>query len=101
MKWFDFIVRMFVLTLGSGLRWMREELRTAQVSIRLTDGCLTELVRDADAAVMRARSSSAGQPYAERLRKELALRARFIQRWTGSDENLSAREEETLQDFVR
>jgi hypothetical protein len=101
MKWLDVIVRMFVLTLGSGLRWLREELRAAEVSIRLTDGCLTELVRDADGAVVRASGTSGGQPYVERFRKELALRAKFVQRWTGSDEKLSAREEESLQDLVR
>ena len=100
MKGLDFIVRMFVLTLGSGLTWLREELRAANVSIRLTDGCLHELVRDADAAVVRAGSRS-DQRYVERLRKELALRASFIQRWTGSDEKLSPREEETLQELVR
>jgi hypothetical protein len=100
MKGLDFIVRMFVLALGSGLQWLREELRAANVSIRLTDGCLHELVRDADAAVVRA-GTNTEQRYVERFRKELALRASFIQRWTGSDEKLSPREEETLQTLVR
>ncbi len=100
MKGLDFIVRIFVLTLGTGLRWLREELRASHVSIRLTDGCLAELLRDADAAVLRA-GTNKEQPYVERLRKELALRANFIQRWTDSDEKLSAREEESLQALVR
>jgi len=100
MKGLDFIVRMFVLMLGSELRWLREELRAANVSIRLTDGCLHELVRDADAAVVRS-GTNTEQRYVERLRRELALRASFIQRWTGSDEKLSPREEETLQTLVR
>jgi hypothetical protein len=100
MKLIDSIVRLFVLALGLGLRWLREELQALQVDIRLTDGCLAELVHDADTAVTRA-STNSEQPYVERLRKELALRAGFIQRWTGSDEKLSAREGETLQALVR
>ncbi len=100
MKGLDSIVRLFVLALGIGLRWLREELQAAQVTIRLTDGCLVELLNHADAAVTRA-GTNKEQPYVERLRKELALRASFIQRWTGSDEKLSVREEESLQALVR
>jgi hypothetical protein len=100
MKLLDSIVRSFVLALGLGLRWLREELQALQVDIRLTDGCLAELVHDADTAVTRSGTNSE-RPYVERLRKELALRAGFIQRWTGSDEKLSAREGESLQGLVR
>jgi hypothetical protein len=100
MKGLDFIVRMFVLTLGVGLRWLREELQAAKVGIRLTDGCLAELVRDADIAATRS-TGAAGSSYVERLRRELTVRASFIQRWTGSDEKLSAQETETLQSLVR
>jgi hypothetical protein len=100
MKGLDTLIRMFVLVLGIGLRWLREELNALQVSIRLTDGCLTELLHDADAAV-RSAGSNMEQSYVERLRRELALRASFIQRWTGSDEDLAARKEETLQALVR
>ena len=100
MKGLDSIVRVFVLALGMGFRWLREELTALQVSIRLTDGCLHELVHEADAAVVRAGTNSE-QSYVERLRKELALRASFIQRWTGSDEKLSAWDEESLQALVR
>ena len=100
MKGLDSVVRTFVLALGIGLRWLREELTALHVSIRLTDGCLTELLHDADAAVLRA-GSNTRQSYVERLRSELALRAGFIQRWTGSDEKLSAQEAESLQPLVR
>jgi len=100
MKGLDSIVRLFVLALGLGLRWLRDELRAAQVNIRLTDGCLAELLRDADSAVMRA-AANGEQSYVERLRKELAARANFIQLWTGSDEKLSLRDEESLQALVR
>jgi hypothetical protein len=100
MKGFDFIVRWVLLALGTGLRWLREELDEVHVSIPLTDGCLAEFVRHADEAARQAVTNT-GQSYVERLRHELALRAGFIQRWTGSDENLSLRDEQSLQDLVR
>jgi hypothetical protein len=100
MKGLDTIVRWIVLALGTGTRWLREELNALHVSIPLTDGCVSELVRDADAAVIRA-GTNKEQSYVERLRKELALRADFIQRWTGSDEKIALRDEETLQALVR
>jgi hypothetical protein len=100
MKGFDSIARLFVLALGLGLRWLREELQAAQVSIPLTDGCLAELLRDADGAVIRS-GTNVEQSYVERLHAELAVRANFIQRWTGSDEKLSLRDEESLQALVR
>jgi hypothetical protein len=100
MRGIDSIIRLFILAQGLGLRWLREELHAARVNIRLTDGCLTELVRDADCAVIRS-STNTKQSYVERLRTELAVRASFIQRWTGSDEKLSPRDEESLQELVR
>jgi len=100
MKGLASIARIYVLASGLGLRWLREELQALQVNIRLTEGCLVELLNDADAAVVRA-GSNKEQTYVEWLRKELALRANFIQRWTGSDENLPARAEESLQALVR
>jgi len=100
MKGFDSIVRWVLLTLGTGLRWLREELDAVHVSIPLTDGCLNEFVRDADEAAKLAGTNN-GRTYVERLRQELALRAGFIQRWTGSDEKLSLRDEESLQALVR
>jgi hypothetical protein len=100
MKGLDTIIRWVVLALGTGLRWLRGELDTLHVNIPLTDGCLSELVRDADEAARYA-GTSVGQTYVERLRHELVLRASFIQRWTGSDENLPERDEESLQALVR
>jgi hypothetical protein len=100
MKGLDTIVRLVVLALGTGIRWLREELNAVHVSIPLTDGCLSELVRDADDAVIRA-GTNKEQSYVERLRKELALRADFIQRWTGSDDKIALHDEETLQSLVR
>lgn len=100
MKGLDSIVRLVLLAQGTGLRWLREELDAAHVNIPLTEGCLSELVRDADEAVRRSGSGNE-RPYVERLRKELAVRARFIQRWTGSDEKMTLQDEETLQALVR
>jgi hypothetical protein len=100
MKGLNSIVRVFVLAQGTGLRWLREELDAVHVNIPLTDGCLGELVRDADEAVRRS-GTNKEQSYVERFRRELALRAAFIQRWTGSDENMSQQDEESLQALVR
>jgi hypothetical protein len=100
MKGLDSIVRLVLLAQGTGLRWIREELDAAQVSIPLTDGCLSELVRDADEAVRRSGFDNE-RSYAEQLRKEIVVRASFIQRWTGSDENMTLQDEESLQALVR
>jgi hypothetical protein len=100
MKGLDSIVRFGVLAQGAGLRWLRQELDAVHVSIPLTDGCLAELVRDADEAARRPGGSN-GQSYLERFRRELATRASFIERWTGSDEKLSQQHAESLQSLVR
>jgi hypothetical protein len=105
MKGLDSMVRLLLLAQGTGLRWLREELETANVRIRLTDGCLDELVRNADESARQSGNNRAGthleQSYVERFRAELAARANFIQRWTGSDEKMTAQSEETLQELVR
>jgi hypothetical protein len=100
MKGLDSIVRLMLRAQGTGLRWLREELDAANVKIRLTDGCLEELVRNADQAVIRS-STNLRRSYVEQFRKELAARANFIQRWTGSDEKMTLQDEETLQELVR
>jgi hypothetical protein len=100
MKGLDSIVRLVLLAQGTGLRWIREELDAAHVSIPLTDGCLSELVRDADETVRRSGSDNE-RSYVEQLRKEIVVRASFIQRWTGSDENMTLQDEESLQALVR
>jgi hypothetical protein len=97
MKGLDSMVRLLLRAQGTGLRWLREELQAANVRIRLTDGCLEELVRNADEAATR----TSGPSYVERFRRELAVRANFIQRWTGSDEKMTLQDEETLQELVR
>jgi len=100
MNGLDSVVRWLLLAQGTGLRWLREDLDAADVRIRLTDGCLDELVRNADESA-RQSANHRGQSYVERFRQELAARAAFIQRWTGSDEKMTAGGEETLQQLVR
>ncbi len=100
MKGLASIVRLVLMAQGTGLRWLREELDAAHVNIRLTDGCLDEFVRNADETVRRS-GASEERSYVELLRKELAVRASFIQRWTGSDEKMTLQDEETLQALVR
>lgn len=99
MKLLDSLVRVFVLTQGTGLRWLREELAALKIGIPMTDGCLAELVRAADEA---ASAVSESRPrYVEELRRQLVLQARFIQRWTGSDEAIAEKGEPTAQALVR
>jgi hypothetical protein len=100
MKGLESIVRLVLMAQGTGLRWLREELDAAHVNIRLTDGCLDEFVRNADETVRRS-GANEERSYVELLRKELAVRASFIQRWTGSDEKMTLQDEETLQALVR
>jgi hypothetical protein len=100
MKGLDSMVRWLLLAQGTGLRWLREELDAANVRIPLTDGCLDELVRNADESARRS-GTNLEQSYVERFRKALAAHANFIQRWTGSDEKMTAPNDETLPELVR
>ena len=100
MKGLDSVVRLLLQVQGTGFRWLREELDRANVRIRLTDGCVEELVIDADQSARRS-GTEQGPSYVERFRKELAVRANFIQRWTGSDEKMTLQDAETLQELVR
>jgi hypothetical protein len=85
MKLLDPIHRFLALVRGIGARWLKEELVAHGVRVRLSEGCLEELVRHAD---MRAWRQSTGStvPYLSHLRQALAADAHFIQLWTGSDE---------------
>ncbi len=77
--------------LGLGKRWLKERLAELEVRIHVSDGCLQELVQDAEAATWRefaALGASAGS-YLECLRRELDRRAQLLRVWTGCDEPLS------------
>ena len=70
-----------------GQRWLREQLRDLGVSAPLSPGCLDEFVANAAKDAAATRSSS--ETYAGSLRRQLEARARFIHRWTTSDDKLT------------
>jgi hypothetical protein len=89
MKLVDSTMRYAIPTLGVGARWLREELRARDVSVRLTEACVRELVMDADAAAkLRASGLDAPKPYVSCLRHEIAARAEFLRTWTLSDDRV-------------
>lgn len=90
MKFFsDLTMQLAIPTFGAGVRWLREELQARGVSVRVTDACLREFVVEADAAAKAERSDgNITEPYAVRLRRQIAARADFLHAWTGSDESV-------------
>jgi hypothetical protein len=101
MKLLDSGIRVFTLAQGTGVRWLREELSSLGVKIPLTEGCLEELVRDADSAAWRAVAATTGEgSYLTHLRQQLVVQAALVHRWTGSDEKLAS-DDEIAHAFVR
>lgn len=102
MKLLDYTVRMLVPNLGIGARWLKEQLDTAGVKVRLSDGCVEELANDAEMAAWRLVSNPHREPttYLNLLREQIAQRAAFIRRWTDSDDKFDLTEE-TVQALVR
>jgi hypothetical protein len=101
MKLLDSGIRVFTLAQGTGVRWLKEALSSLNVKILLTEGCLEELVRDADGAAWLAVAATTGETsYLTHLREQLRVQATLVQRWTGSDEKLAS-DDETAQAFVR
>jgi hypothetical protein len=88
--------------LGVGKRWLRERLMDLQVKIPLTDGCLQELFKDAEASTWHqiAASRAATGSYLACLREQLDVRAELVRRWTGSDEPIDS-PSEIERGFVR
>ena len=81
----DAFYRFTTLVRGTGARWVLDELTAHGVRVRLSEGCLEELVRHADSVAWRL-SSGSTVPYLSHLRQALARDANFIQAWTDSDE---------------
>jgi hypothetical protein len=101
MKLLDSGIRVFVLSQGTGIRWLREELNSLKVKIPLSDGCVQELVRVADSSAWRLYRDGAGdRSYLTYFRQELMRQAVFVSRWTTSDEKL-APADEMAAEFVR
>jgi hypothetical protein len=92
MKLLDPIHRFYALISGIAARWLKEELATHGVRVRLSEGCLTELLRHADATAWRL-ASGGDIPYLSHLRQSLAATAGFIELWTESDVKVSPDDE--------
>lgn len=100
MTWLNSGIRALLLAQGTATRWLREELDALQVRIRLTDGCIEELAREADQAARRAAGAGAGASYVELLRQHLIVQANWVRRWTTTDEKPPA-DDAVAQAFVR
>jgi len=101
MKLLDSGIRVFTLAQGTGVRWLKEELSSLNVKIPLTDGCLEDLVRDADAAASQAiAATTPPTSYLTELRQQLRRQAVQVHRWTGTDEKIPA-DDASAQAFVR
>lgn len=98
MTWLDSGIRAFLLAQGTAARWLREELASLKVRIRLTDGCIEELARAADHAARRA--AGEGASYADLLREQIGVQANWVRRWTTTDEKTPG-DDPVAQDFVR
>ncbi len=100
MTWLDSGVRVLLLAQGTATRWLREELNARKIRIRLTDGCIEELAREADRTARRAVTSGTEGTYAELLREQLGVQASWVRRWTDTDEKVPA-DDPVAQAFVR
>jgi hypothetical protein len=101
MKFLESGIRVFTLAQGTGVRWLREELSALSVKTPLTDGCLEEMLHDADIAAWQAVAAARGSSsYLTELRQQLHDQAAFLQRWTATDEKI-AEGDVRAQAFVR
>ncbi|MFI4883951.1 MAG: hypothetical protein ACHQIF_00130 [Steroidobacterales bacterium] len=100
MTWLDSGIRVLLLVQGTAARWLREELGLLKIRIPLTDGCIEELAREADRAARRSLTAAAHGTYAEQLREQLAVQARWVCRWTDTDEKVPV-DDPVAQSFVR
>jgi len=83
------------------VRWLKDELSSLNVKVPLVEGCLEELVRDADSTAWLAVAGSTGETsYLTHLRQQLGRQATLVHRWTASDEKLAA-DDQSAQAFVR
>lgn len=100
MTWLDSGIRALLLAQGTAVRWLREELNSLKVRIRLTDGCIEELAREADRAARRGVAAGDDASYVELLREKLIVQANWVRRWTMTDEKVAA-DDPVAQAFVR
>jgi hypothetical protein len=83
----DSLPRFLFPTRRRGTRWLREQLRELGVTAPLSPSCLNELVMGAAKAAEAEQSAT--QTYAAGLRQQLEVRARFVHRWTTTDDILT------------
>jgi hypothetical protein len=100
MTWLDSGIRALLLAQGTATRWLRDELNSLKVRVRLTDGCIEELAREADHAARRAGAARDNASYMELLREQLIVQANWVRRWTTTDEKVPA-DDPVAQAFVR
>ena len=102
MTWLNSGIRALLIAQGTAARWLRDELNSLKVRILLTDGCIEELAREADAAARRAGADATaeGASYVELLREQLVVQANWVRRWTTTDEKPPA-DDPVAQAFVR
>ena len=100
MTWLNSGIRVLLLAQGAASRWLREELHSLKVRIRLTDGCIEELAREADHAARRAAAAGERASYAELLREQVIVRANWVRQWTATDEKMPGGDS-VAQAFVR
>jgi hypothetical protein len=86
-------------TTSRGSRWLKEQLHQLGVSAPLSPSCMRDFVASAAKAAPLARS--VGETYAASLRKQLDARARFIHRWTTTDDKLTETEWSEWADIAR
>ena len=100
MTWLNSGIRAILLAQGTAARWLREELNSLEVGIRLSDGCIEELAREADHAARRASSAGESGSYIELLREQLTVQANWVRRWSTTDEKPPG-DDPVAQAFVR
>ncbi len=89
MRLIDSTIRRCVPGVWVGRRWLKERLSELGVRIPLSEGCLNELVNDAEAATRRRLSAAGGgRRYLDILREEIVARAEFVHRWTCTDDRI-------------
>ena len=82
-------IRFAIPALRIGTRWLKEELQTQAVNVRLTDACVRALVIDADAVAKRqAADNRSFNSYLPCLRQQIRTRVEFLRVWTQSDDTI-------------
>jgi hypothetical protein len=85
MKLVNSVMRLTAPSLGTGVRWLKDELRVRGITVPLTESSLREFVSHAESMV---REEQSNEPYTARLRERIVNHAEFLQAWTSSDDRI-------------